>query len=116
MREIIFFRTKSGGSPIEEFLDSLNVKQAKKVTWVLGLIEELERVPKQYLKKLAGTEDIWEIRVREGREVFRLLGFFDGSNFVVLVHAFKKKSRKIKERDLELAKSRKKEYLLRKKR
>ena len=116
MREILFYRTKFGGNPIEEFLDSLNAKQARKVTMVLRVVEELDRVPKQYFKKLSGTEDIWEVRVQEGREIFRLLGFFDGPNRILLVHAFKKKSQKIRNRDIAIAESRKKEHQSRKKR
>ena len=58
MREIRFYKSASGTSPIEEFLDSLNARQAKKVTWVLKLIEDLEIVPKQYFKKLPGSDDI----------------------------------------------------------
>ena len=113
MRDILFYKTQSGSSPIEEFLDSLNARQAQKVAWVLGLIEELDRVPKQYFKKLSGTADIWEVRVKDGRETFRLLGFWKDSRFVVLVHAFKKKSQQIKRTDIKLAERRKKEYLSR---
>lgn len=39
MSTIIFYKTQSGKSPITEFLDTLNSKQAKKVTWVLNLVE-----------------------------------------------------------------------------
>jgi hypothetical protein len=39
MREIVFYRKNDGHSPIEEFLDSLSSKEAKKVAWVLKLIE-----------------------------------------------------------------------------
>jgi len=42
MRTIIFYRTEAGNCPVEKFLDSLNAKQAKKVLWVLQLVEELE--------------------------------------------------------------------------
>ena len=52
MREILFYGTKSGACPVEEFLDSLTGQQAQKVTWVLKLVEEIERVPAQYFKKL----------------------------------------------------------------
>jgi len=52
MREIVFYKTKSGSSPIEEFLDSLNNKQAQKVVWVMKIVEELETVPTTYYKKL----------------------------------------------------------------
>lgn len=44
-----------GGSPVEDFLDSLSSKQAQKVAWVLRLIEAIDSVPAQYLKKLPGT-------------------------------------------------------------
>jgi len=56
MREIIFYRTSSGHGPIDDFLDSLSSKQAKKVVWVLSLVEELEIVPRQYFKKMVNTE------------------------------------------------------------
>ncbi len=62
MREIIFYRMESGRCPVEEFLDSLNSKQAKKVAWVLQLVEELEVIPVQYFKKLVASDDIWEVR------------------------------------------------------
>lgn len=83
------------------------------MTWVLKLIEDLERVPKEYFKKLSGTDDIWEVRVKEGRESFRLLGFWEGGDFIILVHAFKKKSQPIKRSDIKLAERRKREYLSR---
>ena len=113
MREILFYKTQSGASPTEDFIDDLNARQAQKVTWVLRLIEELDRIPKQYFKKLSGTDNIWEVRVKDGKEIFRLLGFWKDSRFVVLVHAFKKKSQQIKKNDIKLAERRKKEYLSR---
>lgn len=80
MREIRFYRTQSGRSPVEEFLDSLSGKQAQKVVGVLRLIEEMERVPVQYFKKLTGTEELWEVRAQHGGDTFRLLGFFEGAH------------------------------------
>ena len=84
MREIIFYRTASGKCPVEEFLDSLSAKEAQKVTWVLRLIEELPRIPKQYFKKLTNTDDIWEVRISIGGNIFRILGFWDGPRLIVL--------------------------------
>ncbi len=116
MRTIIFYRTESGKCPVNEFLDSLKAQQARKVVWVLQLVEELERVPTQYFKKLVSTDDIWEVRVRAGGEIFRLLGFFDGASLIVLNHVFSKKSQKTPARAVALAESRKRDYLRRKKR
>ncbi|MEW5927864.1 MAG: type II toxin-antitoxin system RelE/ParE family toxin [Gemmatimonadota bacterium] len=113
MREIRFYRTASGRSPVEEFLDSLSGKQAQKVVWVLRLVEGLERVPEQYLKKLTGTEDLWEVRAQHGGDAFRLLGFFDGPRLVVLVSGFAKKSEKTPRQEIARAEERKREYLSR---
>jgi len=94
MREIRFYETASGQKPIEDFLDKLSPKQAQKVTWVLKLIEDLERIPSIYFKKMINTEDLWEVRVAVGSNIFRLICFFDGPNVVVLAHAFQKKTQK----------------------
>ncbi len=100
MREIVFYRTKSGECPIEEFLDSLASQQALKVAWVLQLIEELDVVPVQYFKKLVSTDGIWEVRVPFGGNIFRLLGFQEGGNVVILTHGFQKKTQKIPKKKL----------------
>ena len=113
MREIIFYRTDSGKCPVEEFLDSLNAKEAQKVTWVLRLVEELPRVPSQYFKKLANTDDIWEIRVILGGNIIRILGFWDGPNLVVLTHGFHKKTQKTPLQAIKIAEARKRDYLQR---
>ncbi len=113
MRTVNFYRTESGNCPVEEFLDALSGKQAQKVVWVLRLIEELDNVPGQYLKKLVNTEAIWEVRVQFGGHIFRLLGFFDGSSLLILTNGFVKKSQKTPAQEIELATRRKNEYLAR---
>lgn len=115
MREISFYRTVSGRCPVEEFLDSLTARQSAKVTWTLRLIEELEFIPKQYFKKLVDTDDIWEVRIRVGRDTFRLLSCFDSPRLVVLNHAFAKQTQKILKSDIRLAEQRKRDYFRRKK-
>jgi phage-related protein len=114
VREIRFYRTVSGRSPIEEFLDSLSGKQAQKVVWVLRLLKELDLVPVQYFKKLSDSEDLWEVRVQSAGDSFRFLGFFDGSKLVVLTNAFAKKSQKTPVKEIELAHERRRDYLNRK--
>jgi phage-related protein len=73
--------------------------------------EELDIVPKEYFKKLIGTDDLWEVRIQSGNNIFRILGFFDGKNLVILNHAFIKKSQKIPKKEIKLAEKRKLEYL-----
>ncbi len=111
MREIHFYRTESGVSPVEEFLDSLQSKQAQKVAWVLQLIEELDNIPVQYFRELVNTDEIWEVRVQVGNNIFRILGFIHGERLIVLNHAFQKKSQKTPRNEIKLAEKRKQDYL-----
>ena len=111
MKEIVFYKLSSGKSPVEAFLDSLSSKEAQKVTWVLTLIEELDQVSTKYYKQLSNTDGIVEIRVQIGRDHFRLLGFEHKRVFVILTNGFKKKDQKVPKSEIELAQSRRKEYL-----
>jgi len=115
MREIIYYRSESGNNPIQDFLDSLSPKQRTKVLWVLELVESQERVPINFFKKLVSTNDIWEIRVCLGNDIFRLLGFLDNNNLVILTNGFVKKTQKTPPQEIAIAEQRKTDYLIRKK-
>jgi len=113
MREVIFYRTADGNCPVKDFLRTLPSKQRQKATWVIGLVEEIAIVPRQYFKKLTGTDDIWEIRVDSGSDTFRLLGFLHKGNLVVLTNGFAKKSQQTPRSEIVIAEERKKDYLRR---
>ena len=114
MRKIKFYRLETGKCPIEKYLDSLTNKQFEKISFVLDLIEQIDIVPRKYFKKLKGTDDIWEVRVQHGNNIFRILGFFDGNDLVILNHGFTKKSQKILQKEIATAEKRKHDYLKRK--
>lgn len=114
MKEINFYQTPDGTKPVEDFILTLDKKQRTKVLWVLNLIEELDIIPSIYLKKLVNTDDIWEVRVSYAGNIFRLLGFFEDNNLIILNHGFQKKTQKTPAQDIALAESRKKDYLKRK--
>ncbi len=113
MKKIIFYRTEKGNSPVEEFLESLTDKQAQKVAWTLRVIRDLDLVPQEYFKKLKPTQ-IWEVRVQVGNNIFRILGFIDGKELIVLTNGFQKKTQKTPKKEIELAEKRMKDYLRRK--
>ncbi len=111
MKEIVFYKTSSGKSPIEDFLDSLSSKEAQKVVWVLSLIEDMETVSTKFYKKLSNSDGIIEVRAQIGKNNFRLLGFEDKGIFVVLTNGFKKKDQKVPKSEITLAERRKAAYL-----
>ena len=113
-REIVFYATVAGRQPVRDFLDSLSPKDAQRVTWVLGLVEELSIVPSQYFKKLQDTNGLWKVRAQCRSNAYRLLGFWDGPGFVVLCHALAKKTQRLPRGALRTAQERRVDYLRRK--
>ena len=83
--------------------------------WVLKVVQELPRVPVQYLKKLEGPEDLWEVRAEFGGDAFRLLGFWDAGRLIIQTNGFAKKTQKTPEREIALAAQRKRDQLSRRK-
>jgi phage-related protein len=113
MRTIEFYTTLDGKSPIQDFLDTLPSRLAQKVLWTFKLAEEIPRVPEQYFKKLAGTDELWEIRVHSGHYAVRFLGFWKEGNLIILTNGFIKKTQKTPQKEIATATQRKSDYLSR---
>lgn len=112
-RKIIFYRTATQKCLVEEFLDSLPPKVAQKVTWVLGLLEDLEVISAQYFAKMPGTDNIWECRIKLGSNIYRIFAFWD-ENKIILTHGFIKKTQKTPRNEIEKAENHKRDYFQRK--
>ena len=112
-RNVVFYKTSTGRSPIEEFLDGLQDREARKVANVLRLVARVNLVPPQYLRKLLGTDDLWEIRIQRAGNSYRLLGFYDTMGRLVLTTGFQKKQQKTPIQEIDLAHRRRAEYLQR---
>ena len=110
MRKVIFYRTENGKCPVENFLDLLSGKVVQKIVWVLKLLEDLEVVPAIYFSKMSGTDDIWECRIKQGSNIYRIFAFWKG-NEIILTHGFIKKTQKTPRTEIEKAENYKKDYL-----
>lgn len=111
MKKVVFYTLANGSKPVAEYIKSLPSRHAEKIVFVLELIESTTMVPAKFLKKLKGTDDLWEVRIRQGNDIFRLLVFFDGEELLILNHAFTKKTQKTPKKEIKTAQQRKKEYL-----
>ena len=98
----------------KDYFDGFFVKQRQKVKekiiWTFNLIEEVQHVPETYLKHMEGTEGLFEIRVQQGSDIFRILCFFDKGKLVVLVNGFQKKTQKTPRQEILKALKLKEEY------
>ena len=81
----------------------------------MRVVRDLPRVPVQYLKKLEGTDGLWEVRAEFGGDAFRLFGFWEAGRLIILTNGFAKKTPKTPERELALAEQRRRDYLNRRK-
>lgn len=82
----------------------------KKIIWTIQLIEEMERIPETYLKHLETTDGLYEIRVRQGKNIFRIFCFFDEGKLIVITTGFQKKKQKTAKKEIEKALIIKEEY------
>ena len=81
-----------------------------KIIWTFDLIENLPRVPELYLKHIENTEGLYEIRVQQGSDIYRIFCFFDQGQLVVITNGFQKKSQKTPKQEIELAQKIKGDY------
>lgn len=105
-REIIFH----GNHFIDFYLEQSTTVQ-EKIEFVFRIIRQVERVSKKFLILLDGTEGIYEIRVEQSTNIYRIFCCFEKGNIVVLFNAFQKKTQKTPLKEIEKAVRLKKEYL-----
>ena len=111
-RKVTFYTTADGKCPVAEFIDSQSAKVAQKIAWVLKAVQEIEKVPKTYFKKLVDT-DFYEVRIELSGNIYRLLGFFHNGNIVILTNGFQKKTQKTPKSEIEVCEERMKDFLKR---
>ena len=99
-----FFRTEAGNEPVREFLRDLRPEDRK----IIGIdIKEIQfgwPLGMPLVRKM--EKGLWEVRSHLENRISRVLFTVAGSQ-IVLLHALIKKSEKMPQTDLEIAKTRK---------
>ena len=114
MKKIIeFYKTYDNYCQVEEFLDSLDDKTGAKIIAVLKWIEDQDIIPAKFFKKLKST-NIYEVRIKYGSNIYRILCFFYKNSIIVLTNGFLKKSQKTPKNEIEKAEKYMQDYLRRK--
>jgi phage-related protein len=79
------------GSYYINFFNKLEPEIQKKFNWTLQLIETTRVIPEKYFKHITGTNSLYEIRVDQGTNAFRVFAFFDVNNRIILEMVFRRK-------------------------
>lgn len=95
-------------SYFEDFFVTLDNKVKEKFIWTFQLIEEVEIIPKKYLKHIG--EGIYEIRVKQGSNIFRVFAFFEENKIIIAVNGFVKKTQKTPKGEIQKAIKIRREY------
>ncbi len=111
MHKIIYF-TRNNTCPILEFLEQIPKKDAAKILRDIDLLEEFGlSLGMPYIKKMMGTKDIWELRVKQSTNNYRIFYFTMKSKQIILLNAFQKKTSKTPPKELNKAIEYMNEYL-----
>ncbi|MCL2329609.1 MAG: type II toxin-antitoxin system RelE/ParE family toxin [Bacteroidetes bacterium] len=94
----------------DDFYQKQRTKVKNKILWTFKVIETLPIVPEIYLKNIEGTDGLYEIRIQQGSDIFRIFCFFDHGQLVVLANGFHKKTQKTPKNEIEKALKIKAEY------
>ena len=97
-REIFYYENH-----YEDFFSALPKKTQLKFNWTLGLIATMEWVPEKYLRSIKGSNGLYELRVEESSNIYRVFCFFDDGAVVILINGFQKKTQKTPKNEIEKA-------------
>ena len=115
MWSIEYYQSEAGRSSVQEFIDSLDAKSKARVARTLDLLEEFGTdLGMPYARHL--ERQLWELRVRHGRNRYRIIYFLASGQTLVLLHEFAKKTGPVPRSDMEIAEQRRDDYLSRRKR
>ena len=108
--KILYYRGGFGKSPIEEFLLELKRSNNPLAEQALKGLEKLKNraYHKEPLSKHLEA-GLWELRIRAGTDILRIIYTFSKGRIIILLHVFIKKQQKTPARELEIARKRLKE-------
>lgn len=93
-----------------DFFEKQKQKVKDKILWTFRIIETQKHIPTDYFEHITGTDGLYEIRVKQGSDIFRIFCFFDEGKLIVLANGFQKKTQKTPKSEIEKALKIKKEY------
>ncbi len=112
MFDVDFYKLENGKSPAQDFIMSLDIKMKAKTFRAISLLKEYgNQLREPFSKPL--RDGLFELRVRLGSDVVRILYFFCKGRLIVLTNGFVKKTQKTPEEEINLALEYKTEYLSR---
>lgn len=102
--QVNFFKTPGGAEPVRDWLKDFSQADKKTIGADIRTVQFGWPLGMPLIRKM--DTDLWEIRINVSIGIARIFLTIDGSNNILLLHGFVKKSNKTPKQDLDLAKER----------
>lgn len=114
-RSTEFYLEEDGTSPVEAFLDSLDLKSRARFLWSMEQLRVRNIAAREPLvRHLEG--DLWELREESRTNIYRIVYFFYTGRRIIFLHGFSKKTQRTPRQELETARRRYRDFLARQQR
>jgi phage-related protein len=98
-----------------DFYLSLDSSIQEKIEYVFKVLRTMDRIPQKFLTHIEGTDGLYEIRIKESSDIYRVFCCFDAGRIVILFNGFQKKSQKTPRKEIDKALRIKQDYFKSKK-
>ena len=98
----------------KDFKKTLSKETLQKIYQIFIYIMTQEQVPAKFLKSITGVVGLYEIRVEESGNIYRIFCCMDEGRLVILFNGFQKKTQKTPPEEIERAKRIMNEYFAQK--
>lgn len=88
----------------KDFRKTLSRETLRKTYQIFIYIMTLEQVPGKYLKAITNVQGLFEIRIEESGNIYRIFCCMDEGNLVILFNGFQKKTQKTPPGEIKRAK------------
>jgi len=109
---VVFYQTRGGDAPVQDFLSRLHAKtKIKTLRWLELLEKEGPRLKRPYADYV--SDKLYELRIRLASDHIRILYAFFDKQKIVLLHSFRKRDQKLRDMDIRMAKQRYDDFMIR---
>ena len=109
MFNVDYYELPNGEKPVEQFIDSLDIKMRSKALGSIDILAEFGHTLREPYSKAMG-DGLFELRIKFASDITRIFYFFVVDNKIILTNGFVKKTRRTPPNEIALAKKYKADY------
>ena len=109
MFDVDYYELPNGEKPVEQFINSLDLKMKAKALGSIEMLAEFGNTLREPYSKPIG-KGLFELRIRFASDITRIFYFFVVENKIILTNGFIKKTRKTPPGEIALAMKYKTDY------